>query len=89
MTGSKPPSHDASDVSRVSGSVQAATAAPGTASNATLRTHVVQKGDTLSTIAERTYGKAGRWTDIYAANRDLLDDPDCIQPGQVLQLPAE
>lgn len=53
-----------------------------------LRTHVVRKGDTLSTIAEQVYGQTRRWTDIYAANRDVLDDPDCIHAGQVLQLPA-
>lgn len=53
-----------------------------------LRTRVVRKGDTLSTIAEEVYGQTSRWTDIYAANRDVLDDPDCIHAGQVLQLPA-
>ena len=53
------------------------------------RTHVVRKGDTLSTIAEQVYGRADRWTEIYAANRDVLDDPDCIHAGQVLQLPAD
>ena len=53
-----------------------------------LRTHGVRKGDTLSTIAEEVYGQTSRWTDIYAANRDVLDDPDCIHAGQVLQLPA-
>lgn len=53
-----------------------------------LRTHVVRKGDTLSTIAEQVYGQTRRWADIYAANRDVLDDPDCIHAGQVLQLPA-
>ncbi|MDC7807001.1 LysM peptidoglycan-binding domain-containing protein [Luteimonas sp BLCC-B24] len=61
---------------------------PG-AANAPLRTHVVRKGDTLSTIAEQVYGRADRWTEIYAANRDVLDDPDCIHAGQVLQLPAD
>lgn len=57
-------------------------------SDTSLRTRVVRKGDTLSTIAEEVYGQTSRWTDIYAANRDVLDDPDCIHAGQVLQLPA-
>lgn len=50
--------------------------------------YTVQSGDTLSAIAERHYGKASRWHDIFEANRDQIDDPDLIRPGQVLRLPA-
>jgi len=53
------------------------------------RTYTVQKGDTLSAIAQHHYGKASRWHAIFEANRDTLDDPDKIYPGQVLKLPAE
>ena len=49
--------------------------------------YTVQKGDNLSKIAERYYGRQD-WTRIYDANRDLLDDPDKISPGQVLTIPA-
>jgi len=52
------------------------------------RTHTVEKGDTLSHIAKAHYGKASKWRAIFDANRDLLDDPDKIQPGQVLTIPA-
>lgn len=51
--------------------------------------YTVQKGDTLSAIAQQHYGKASRWHAIFEANRDQLDDPDLIRPGQVLKLPAE
>lgn len=51
-------------------------------------THTVVKGDTLSAIARHYLGKASLWPRIYAANRDLLDDPDRIKPGQVLKIPA-
>lgn len=51
------------------------------------RSYTVRRGDTLSHIAQAHYGKASLWTRIYAANRDLLDDPDLIQPGQVLRIP--
>ena len=51
------------------------------------RTYTVQKGDTLSHIAKEFYGKASRWNAIFDANRDQLDDPDRIQPGQVLRIP--
>ena len=51
-------------------------------------THTVAKGETLSSIAKQHYGKASLWPRVYAANRDLLDDPDRIKPGQVLKIPA-
>lgn len=50
--------------------------------------YTVVAGDTLSHIAQRVYGKASRWQAIFDANRDQLDDPDRIAPGQVLRLPA-
>lgn len=50
--------------------------------------YTVEAGDTLSHIAQRFYGKAGRWRAIFDANRDQLDDPDLIRPGQVLVVPA-
>ena len=53
----------------------------------TERTYTVERGDTLSHIAKQFYGKAGAWNAIFAANRDQLDDPDLIKPGQVLRIP--
>ena len=50
--------------------------------------HTVARGDTLSAIAKQFYGKANAWNRIFEANRDQLDDPDRIQPGQVLRIPA-
>lgn len=52
------------------------------------QSYTVEKGDTLSAIAKQFYGKAGAWRDIFEANRDQLDDPDRIYPGQVLKIPA-
>lgn len=52
------------------------------------RTYTVAKGDSLSHIAQHFYGKASRWRAIFEANRDQLDDPDRITPGQVLKIPA-
>jgi len=53
------------------------------------QTYTVQKGDTLSAIAQHQYGKASRWHAIFEANRDQIDDPDKIRPGQVLNLPPQ
>ncbi|GAB2628794.1 LysM peptidoglycan-binding domain-containing protein [Novilysobacter erysipheiresistens] len=52
------------------------------------RTYTVERGDTLSQIAKQFYGRAGEWNTIFEANRDQLDDPDLIKPGQVLKIPA-
>jgi nucleoid-associated protein YgaU len=51
------------------------------------RTYTIQKGDTLSAIAQREYGNAQEWRAIYEANRDTIKDPDMIYPGQKINLP--
>jgi len=51
------------------------------------QTYTVQKDDTLSGIAKQFYGKASAYRVIFEANRDQLDDPDRIKPGQVLNIP--
>jgi nucleoid-associated protein YgaU len=53
------------------------------------RHYTVQRGDTLSHIAQHFYGKASRWNAIFEANRHQLDDPDLIRPGQVLLIPTD
>ena len=51
------------------------------------RTYEVQAGDTLSAIAQRFYGSAGRYMKVFEANRDILNNPDVIKVGQVLKIP--
>lgn len=51
------------------------------------RIHTVAEGETLSAISRRVYGCANRWEEIFDANRDQLDDPDLIRPGQTLRIP--
>ncbi|MBL8204275.1 MAG: LysM peptidoglycan-binding domain-containing protein [Blastocatellia bacterium] len=50
--------------------------------------YTVQSGDTLSKIAKRVYGDANAYHQIFNANTDKLSDPDRIQVGQELVLPA-
>lgn len=47
----------------------------------------MRRGETLSSIAEQWYGDAGRFRDIDNANRNQLNDPDVIFPGQRLRIP--
>jgi nucleoid-associated protein YgaU len=47
----------------------------------------VQKGDTLSHIAQAIYGEKSAWRAIAKYNEDDLPDPDRIRPGMQLRLP--
>ena len=49
--------------------------------------YTVEPGDTLSSIAQRFLGDADRSRAIFQANRDQIEDPDLIFPGQVLRVP--
>jgi 5'-nucleotidase / UDP-sugar diphosphatase len=51
------------------------------------RIHIVQKGDTLSSISAKYYGSARQWRKIVAANRDNLPDPNRLTPGSKLIIP--
>ncbi len=51
--------------------------------------HIVEKGDTLSAIAQKTLGKASRYSEIFEANRPMLSHPDKIYPGQTLRIPKK
>ena len=46
----------------------------------------VVSGDSLSKIGKK-YGVA--WKEIYEANKDLIKDPDLIQPGWKLKIPTK
>jgi len=51
-------------------------------------TYTVKPGDTLSKISKQFYGSPNEYMKIFNANRDKLTDPDKIQPGQELKIPA-
>ena len=50
--------------------------------------HVVMKGESLWKIAEHYYGDGNKWTDIHNANKDIIKDPDHIEPGWELNIPT-
>ena len=80
---SKKPLPDFSDVQSGSSSTAPKPQPEGPAQ----RTYTVVKGDSLSKIAQQVYGKANDWRRIYEANRDVIENPDLIYPGQVLKIP--
>ena len=75
---------DFSDV--VSGGSSTAPAPAGAPVKAP-RTYTVVSGDNLSRIAKKFYGDANRWRKIHEANKDVIKNPDVIQPGWVLKIP--
>jgi hypothetical protein len=50
-------------------------------------TDVVQRGNSLWLIAHQIYGSGSRYTAIYRANQNLIEDPDRIYPGQQFKVP--
>ena len=50
--------------------------------------YTVRPGDSLSKIAKQFYGDANQYKRIFEANQDQLDDPNKIQVGQELSIPA-
>ncbi len=49
--------------------------------------HTVEAGETLGKIAKQYFEDSAKYKEIYAANTDILDNPDLIQVGQVLVIP--
>lgn len=54
-----------------------------------LPTYVVRPGESLWRIARRILRDPDRRVEIFALNRDLLDHPDDIFPGDVLRMPKD
>ena len=53
---------------------------------AAMEEYEVVKGDNLTKIGKR-YGLS--WKEIYEANKNIISDPDLIQPGWKLKIPQK
>ncbi len=51
------------------------------------RSHVIQDGETLVSVARQYYGDGDKSTALFRANRDRLRAPDQVAPGTVLLIP--
>jgi len=76
-TGSQPDTED-----------KAATEKPGVEDTTFPLQHVVQKGETLSTISAKYYGTHKLYYHIYKANRRILSGPNAVFPKQKISIPA-
>ena len=60
----------------------------GSGSGSNARMYKVKPGDTLSKISQQFFGNPNQYQRIFEANRDKLTDPNKIQVGQELKIPA-
>lgn len=51
--------------------------------------YIIQKGDSLSKIAKKYYGNANDYPRLFEANREVIEDPDLIYPGQKIRIPLD
>ena len=49
--------------------------------------YIIEKGDSLWKIAEKAYGSGIKYKEIFEANREVIEDPDKIFPGQKIRIP--
>ena len=54
----------------------------------TNKTYTVVSGDCLWSIAKKFYGDGSKYTVIFDANKDKIENANLIYPGQVLTIPA-
>ena len=76
------------DFTVAQGATQAAAAGGGTRSAQGGQSYTVRAGDSLSNISQQFYGDAHEYMRIFYANKDKISDPNKIQPGMNLTIPA-
>ncbi len=87
MPNTKQPDSGMPDFSGVTGG--ASTTAKSAAPAVVFETYTVKSGDTLSKIAKKKYGNSSLWKLIHEANKDRIKNPDLIQVGWELKIPAK
>lgn len=67
--------------------VMAALRSRSTDTAPTVKSYIVQRGDTLWNIAKKHLGDGSRYAEIYELNRDKITNPAAIAPGLALAMP--
>jgi len=71
------------------GEIELAKVAPqdGAGKTRALAEHEVRPGESLWKIAALTVGDGHLWPALYRANRDQIQNPSILYPGQLLEIP--
>jgi nucleoid-associated protein YgaU len=86
--GTRSPTLTGREVNKAAPTSPQPTPAPGLPPTARIRSHVVQEGETLSSLATHYYGDAALSSLLFRANRSQLRSPGADLPvGAVLVIP--
>ena len=69
-------------------SAASTTSTPSGKQTPPFKLYTVKPGDTLSKISQQFYGNAKDYMRIFNANKDKLKDPDHVNVGEELKIPA-
>jgi len=53
----------------------------------TTRFHILRRDETLSSVSQLYYGTPNKWQKILDANKNVIKDPNKVQPGTKLIIP--
>jgi len=51
--------------------------------------YTIESGDSLSKVAKQFYGNAMDYPKLFDANKEVIEDPNLIYPGQKIRIPAK
>jgi nucleoid-associated protein YgaU len=51
--------------------------------------YTIVSGDSLWKIAARFYGNGAKWQTLFEENKEVIQNPDLIYPGQVIRVPKQ
>lgn len=51
--------------------------------------YTIEKGDSLWKIASKFYGNGAKWNTLFEDNKEVIQNPDLIYPGQVIRVPDD
>jgi len=51
--------------------------------------YTIKSGDTLWKISSNFYGNGAKWNTLFEENREVIQNPDLIYPGQVIRVPKK
>ena len=78
---------DEHDICSLGGECETAEAVTAPKAIANVEFYTIESGDTLWAIASKFLGNGSKYTEIFEANKEVIQDPDLIFPGQKIRIP--